>query len=165
MERLRTALVAMERWSAVPPPLNLPWTFAALCKALYRVCVQGCHGKPDELMPDESTRMKLEEEKTRAAFQVESLVLRLRRQQDKVDETAVPSIVKDIAFDVDVLGDKANLLVQEIKELKDMASDKPTTRRRSTRRSYTMSTVVSALNSGNGRRGSNRRSFSYMSRG
>ena len=119
MERLRTALVAVERWSDAPPPLNLPWTLAALCRSLCTWCVYGWRDHSD-WMSDELTREKVKEAKVTNALSVEGLLLKMRCEQDVVDETNVPAIVRDIAFDVDVLGDKANLLVQDLKVMKEM---------------------------------------------
>ena len=132
MERLGTALLAIERWTRAPPPLNLPWTLAAFCKSVYKWCRNGRQPASEDYALDDIAKEKLSEMKMRKALTVESLVLKMHRQNDERIDSAVPDIVKDIAFDVDVLGDKADNLMAELKDMKDVIPVARFSRRRST---------------------------------
>ena len=132
MERLGTALLAIERWTRAPPPLNLPWTLAAFCKSVYKWCRNGRQPASEDYALDDIAKEKLSEMKMRKALTVESLVLKMHRQNDERMDSAVPDIVKDIAFDVDVLGDKADNLMAELKDMKDVIPVTRFSRRRST---------------------------------
>ena len=119
MERLNTALVAVERWSKAPPPLNLPWTLASFFRSVYMSCLGGCQPKSNDYVVDDAEKDRLSEMKVRKARTVDSLILKMHLEHNLQEEEAVPAIVREIASNVSALFDRSTSMDQALKEVKD----------------------------------------------